>query len=371
MTLRRYRWYLRLPSYLAYRRWLAQQPRDVPDKQPLVLFDFSGTRIDGPQGRRVYALFIFFVRAGYYPVLQAEYVFLANIRDKLKGLILRERFSIADAGALAGRQFVLVTDRNSRWAKQADRIIRIDYRPGHTEGDGTVPMPFSLFPRLYADGTDLRLDAFRVAPRQWAVFFGGDADPAKYSKPSIRRVYGKLSRPQMLDILRTALPAHAVVEPTDQAGFDAVRDRKLDGLVIMNTRHCRVAADQWLPTLSKARFFLACPGYRYPMSHNAIEAMAIGTVPILQYPELFFPALRDGVNCLCFDSAGGLTDAVNRALAMPEAEWCRMRDAAIQYYESHLAPGPTVETLMQTEPDASNTVHLRYLPFFKPGGGFA
>ena len=46
--------------YLDYRRWLKQQNTKIPSHQPLVIFDFRDSRIDGPQGRRFYCLFIFF-----------------------------------------------------------------------------------------------------------------------------------------------------------------------------------------------------------------------------------------------------------------------------------------------------------------------
>ena len=79
---RRYRWYLRPFKYRAYRRWLAAQTRLIPADQPLVLFDFRDSRIDGPQGRRFYTLFMFFVRNHYFPVLARSYLFLANIDKK-------------------------------------------------------------------------------------------------------------------------------------------------------------------------------------------------------------------------------------------------------------------------------------------------
>lgn len=371
LLMRRYRWYLRLPSYLAYRRWLSKQTSQLPADKPLVVMDFADSRIDGPQGRRVYALFIFFVRCGYHVAFVRHYLFLVNITSKLKALILREPFSVIRSSEAPTQPFILVTDHRSKLGEQASRTIHIDYRPGHTPGDSTVPMPFSLFPRIYADGQDQQLQSFREQSRHWGVFFGGDADPAKYSKSSIKSVYGKTSRPQMLDALRDQLPAALAEFPESQPAFDALLEASTDGLVVMNTRACSVAAKDWLRTLARARFFLACPGYRYPMSHNTIEAMAVGTVPIIEYPEQFFPALRDGVNCLSFSGAEHLVAVTRRAIDMPAEQWQRMSQAAADYYDAHLAPQPTIDALTQAMPDADNTVTLRYLPFFKRGGGFA
>lgn len=368
---RRYRWLLRLPSYLAYRRWLSKQSAKLPQQQPVVIMDFADTRIDGPQGRRVYALFIYFVRSGYHVAFARRYLFLVNIKRKLKGLILQEPFSIVDSRAKPECDFVLLTDRRSALPQHATRIIRIDYRPGHRPGDGTVPMPFSLFPRIYADGQDLLLKQFRQQARQWGVFFGGDAMPGKYNKASIQRIYAKTSRPLMLNALKDALPTNLHHAPLDQRGFDALLNQQTAGLVVMNTRHCRVPPADWLLTLARSRFFLACPGYRYPMSHNAIEALAVGTVPIIEYPELFFPALENGVNCLTFSGEDDLVEVTRRAIDLPDLQWQQLSRGAAAYYEAHLAPQPTINALMQALPDADNVVHLRYLPFFKRGGGFA
>ena len=366
---RRYRWYLRPFKYRAYRRWLAAQTRLIPADQPLVLFDFRDSRIDGPQGRRFYTLFMFFVRNHYFPVLARSYLFLANIDKKEKRHTLSETFAIIDPGEPMPAPFILVTDRgSSAWASAAQRIVRIDYRPGYIAGDGSYPMPFPLFPGVYARGEDKKIVRFRRGKRPWRVFFGGDALLGKYSKSSITEVYGKLPRTDVLEILRQALPPKHWVDPPDQASFEAIRGQSFDGLVIMNTRNCRVPVDDWLWTVADSWFYLACPGYRYPMSHNIIEALAVGSVPITQYPELFFPPLEDGVNCLVFRGADDLPGVVQRASTLPLEDVAGMSEAAARYYDEHLSPAATLRGLLAMP---GHSVRLRLVPFLKPGGGYA
>lgn len=366
---RRYRWYLRPLKFRAYQRWLADQSRTIPAGPPLVLFDFRDSRIDGPQGRRFYTLFMFFVRTNYFPVLARSYLFMANIGQKEKRHTLNETFAVIEPGDNMPDRYLLVTDRpRSAWAAAAERVIQIDYRPGHRPDDGTYPMPFPLFPGVYARGEDQHIPRYRSPHRPWRVFFGGDALLGKYSKASITKVYGKLPRTDVLEILRQSLPPDQWVDPPDQAAFEAIRGKPFGGLVIMNTRHCRVPVDDWLWTVANAGFYLACPGYRYPMSHNIIEALAVGSVPITQYPELFFPALEDGVNCLVFQGADDLSQVVQRAFQMPQEAVATMSAAAAQYYDEHLSPAATVRGLLN-RPD--RTVRLRLVPFLKPGGGYA
>lgn len=366
---RRYRWYLRPLIYRRYRRWLARQNREAPAHQPVAVFDFRDSRIDGPQGRRFYTLFMFFVRTGYYPMLARSYLFLANIGKKEKRHTLSEDFAILEPGGAPPADYVLITDRaTSRWARGASRIIRIDYRPEYQPGDGTFPMPFPLFPGVYARGEDQHIHALRRHPRPWRVFFGGDALLGKYSQPSITRVYRKLPRTDVLERLRQALPASCWVDPQNQAEFDALRGASFDGLVIMNTRNCRVPVQDWLATVASGRFYLACPGYRYPMSHNIIEAMAVGSIPITQYPELFFPTLEHGKNCLVFRGAEDLADVVQQAIDMPEAEADRLAAGAAAYYDQFLSPQATVSGLLAMP---GREVRLRLVPFIQRGGGYA
>ncbi|MDZ4261101.1 MAG: hypothetical protein U1B30_02070, partial [Pseudomonadota bacterium] len=81
-TLQRYKSLLYPQRYLEYRRWLRQQNRIIPQDKPIIVLDFRDARIDGPQGRRFYCLFIFFIRAGFYPVLRENYLVLGNIEEK-------------------------------------------------------------------------------------------------------------------------------------------------------------------------------------------------------------------------------------------------------------------------------------------------
>ena len=38
-----------------------------------------------------------------------------------------------------------------------------------------------------------------------------------------------------------------------------------------------------------------------PMCHNIIESMAVGVIPITNYPEWFDPDLEHMKNCIVFD----------------------------------------------------------------------
>lgn len=369
-TLNRYKSVFYPQRYVEYRRWLKRQNTSIPQNTPLVVFDFRDTRIDGPQGRRFYCLFIFFIRAGFYPVLRENYFFLGNIHEKYKSLCLHEDFSVLHDEDALPENYVLVTDKwHSSLSASARQIISLNYQPGYSPQDNCFPMPFPMFPPIYACRQDLQLKWYRQQPRLWDIFFGGDANPEKYNKNSIRDIYEKLGRAQILELIREHNnPHYEFRELQNTSDFNLARVQQIQGLVVMNTRHCKVDSADWLSTIANSHFFLACPGVRYPMSHNLIEAMAVGTIPITQYPEMFFPALEHGKNCLVFNNAADLLQVIEVATSMSETHRVKMREAAQDYYESYLSPAHCISRLLAHHP---RKISLRLLPFLKEGGGFA
>lgn len=366
---RRYRGVFYWPAYKLYRHWRREQNYQVPADVPLVVFDFSHTRIDGPQGRRFYALFIYFIRTGYYPVLKDSYLFLANISKRHKAYCLEQRFSLIKSLHDLKRPYVLVTDRTYKVEPQlASKVVTIDYRPDYSTTSNCFPMPFPMFSGVYRSGQDLVVDQLRHSDRPWHVLFGGDAETKKYSQATISNIYRKIPRADVLEVLRAKREDIAIKEPRDQVELDCLQRESHHGLVIINTRHCHVDAENWLATIAKARFFLACPGVRYPMSHNAIEALAVGTVPIIQYPELFHPPLEHNVNCLVYKDKQELVEIVARAMHMSSIDVATLSARASAYYDQYLEPKRVIQRMLTHNPESIN---LRLLPFLKKGGGFA
>ena len=110
----------------------------------------------------------------------------------------------------------------------------------------------------------------------------------------------------------------------------------------------RIPQEKWFSTLSKSDFFLACPGGAMPLCHNVVEAMAVGAIPILEYPEYLEPPLKHGVNCLVFSGPQELLRIMRRAFQMKPAQIIAMRKAARDYYRRHLAPGLFARAVMDS-----------------------
>ncbi len=101
-----------------------------------------------------------------------------------------------------------------------------------------------------------------------------------------------------------------------------------------------------------------------PWSHNAIEAMAVGTIPILQYDALFYPPLKHLKNCISYRDYASLDEAIQTALTMDEAQVQQMKSEVLDYYNQHLAIDQTINKIQDFAHSAEETMLLG-LPFLE------
>jgi hypothetical protein len=88
--------------------------------------------------------------------------------------------------------------------------------------------------------------------------------------------------------------------------------------------------------------------------------MSVGTIPIIEFPQLFSPPLKDGVNAITFGGLDGLSDAVDRALDLSAEDRRNMSTEIIQYYQDHLCIRRFAQRWLQQ--GASRAIHFPYIP---------
>jgi hypothetical protein len=93
-----------------------------------------------------------------------------------------------------------------------------------------------------------------------------------------------------------------------------------------------------------------------PHSHNLIEAMSVGTIPIKNYHSYMRPSLTPDGNCLAFSTLEEIETVIDRALRMPAVEVRRLREGVISYYEEYIEPENFGKTLMKCLPSISELV---------------
>ena len=104
-------------------------------------------------------------------------------------------------------------------------------------------------------------------------------------------------------------------------------------------------------TLSNFRYFLCCPGVVMPLCHNIIEAMSVGTVPVIQreYAEIMYPELQNEKNAIIFEDLNELNLKLkNRLFDISESEFELLSRNALTYYEENLAPAQVISKLNES-----------------------
>jgi hypothetical protein len=330
-----------MPEYRrAFAALAARGLKERRQGEPIVCCDFGNPAIDAVGGRYYFSLVRDLIDAGYFPVFTARRATLSTFgTSRMKSLLLSERLGVVRSLDELKQPYFLITDDASAAPEHAERTVMVDYEWRICKSADEIAFPFFVHPWI-ASSSPPKLAETRTA----RLFFGGNTEQGKYDKPVIREVYGMLSRRDMLEAAAAAIPASGIFKPTDAVPW--LESQEFHPYVFCETQRCKIPPERWLEALSKADFFLACPGVGMPLCHNVIEAMTAGCIPILQYSAYLSPPLQHGVNCLAFDDAQSLNAVLHSIFSMSDAEITALRSNVRAHYEAHLAPGRFTERLL-------------------------
>lgn len=201
---------------------------------------------------------------------------------------------------------------------------------------GAVRLPYFAHPGVYEARLHERFAELRRTQRIRRLVFAGTVAPIyreKYPFPG-------LSRMEVIETLIAAFPEQVdvVCSPAelDTAKRPIVLSLTQDSADILG-KHALGLMD-YHRFLASSWFALAPPGVGMPFSHNVIEALAVSTVPLLNYADLFDPPLVSGQNCFAFTSREELTNQVRTILNLSETRLLEMHGLAAAYYTQHLDP---------------------------------
>jgi hypothetical protein len=211
--------------------------------------------------------------------------------------------------------------------------------------------PYFAHPAFYRAGMHDAVREMRGRARNVRVFFAGTLSNSAYSE---RFTFPILSRDRIFDHIfarfgpeiHTSLDASSV-QPIVIISTSDVRD--------VLAKH-RLSLREYMEAMARADFFICAPGWKVPHSHNLIEAMSVGTIPLTNYHAYMRPPLTPDRNCLAFSTVAELEAAIDRALSMPAREIRRLRRGVISYYERHLEPRKFGETLVARRSAVSELV---------------
>lgn len=242
---------------------------------------------------------------------------------------------------------VVVAGDSAPVAGHRSRVARLKedwFRPLNPASE--LRVPYFMHPRTYRNGLMRTLPALRARPSRFLVGFAGSV-VADYGRTTN---FELLSRPEVLAAARAAFGPQALSLGTAATASAASARRafvySVTDVAADNLEKHALSQQRYLEFVAECDFFLCPPGWMMPPSHNLIEAMSVGTIPILNYNRYFDPRLRDGVNCLLFSTVEDLRQLPARIDRLPPAQLESMRTAVLASYQEHLDGGAFAQALL-------------------------
>jgi hypothetical protein len=320
-------------------------------EMPAVFARFLKDEMLAEMGRLMFSLLNLFVVSGYQIRLAA------NLPPATLGKYGRmacslQAVTMTDAVPSDTSRMIYLFDEEDRalgvraWRKKVQ--VRFDVFSSYWFSQPLL-MPYPVHP--VHDGPDLqaRLQKYRASERKMRVFFSGDSEG--YVKNRIRYPKPKLPRLEVINAILQGMGENVLLVQGERHLDSVCASGYVNQCLIMDQNQSRIDETRWLQTLATSDFFLCPPGFVMPMCHNTVEAMAVGAIPIINYPEWFDPHLEHLKNCIAFDDKDDLLDKLNEVRRMEGNEIARMRRLVIDYYDNRLAPRSFVRRIESSETD--------------------
>lgn len=273
--------------------------------------------------------------AGFYIYIDISLIAYLRMNEYGKRLF---KDPLIQVGSFSDHPTIIVTDSCEL---TDEKLLCIDYNLYTTDsisGDDLF-LPIMFHPNLLnPDGYARASSLSSNRDRKIRVFFAGNIDSESYSREIAAGEKRYLNRSAIISaLIRDGLDGRLTVPATwrefithAQTGY--YRDK----FVIVDIDRFKIPHTDWLDTLSNSEFFLSPPGYTQPFCHNIVEAMAVGTVPITQYGDLFKPSLQDKRECISFNSLDELIDRM-KAILKEDTLSKSMSADVLHYHDKYLS----------------------------------
>ncbi|MEM8611029.1 MAG: hypothetical protein AAGF93_03345, partial [Cyanobacteria bacterium P01_H01_bin.105] len=223
-------------------------------------------------------------------------------------------------------------------------------------------MPYCMHPKIYDLFDQDSIETLRHSDRKIRLFFAGSIDKTVYSGRGFWRKQGfdLMPRAKIIATIQTGLSDRISPVANQQDLTSLFQSGTHKKVVLVNSKRFYIPQKKWLSLLSGCDFFICPPGIDMPLCHNAIESMAVGTIPLINYPHWFSPGLKDLHNCVTYKTEAELLTKINLILSMPDEQISDMRKNVINYYQKYLDFDTFYQQLI-------NSQHQQTTLFFNTG----
>lgn len=368
--------YLKLAKFYFYIKFLllnfGQSATSLPKNDNNVFFNLTDDRLytdaDG-SGRYAYLTMNLFGEGGFN-----IYYYCQRTFSQFIGLGRYGRFSYH----VRNLKFVSSVPQNTEdfiyafdafneqlLKKKWKKLVYVNIlKPPYCQAGKFVWIPYYFHPYMYKLKQNRRVDEFRNERKKIKIFFGGNFAKTYYNHEGLKKYYGKMNRIEGVNTLLSLTEMVRMVSSLKGYYRFIGKADYVNKCCVFKTDHTfPIKQTKWLEIVASSDFFVCLSGTDLPMCHNAIEAMAVGTIPIISYYDWFYPPLEHKKNAIIYKDKEDLIRKVNEVFDMEENEIRRIRENVLKYYENYLTPERFVKDLKESGNDlVTIMLHPKLVP---------
>jgi hypothetical protein len=344
---------------------IRQNFKALPGNEKKILFNLNDEKLyekDRSNARHIYLILNAFSEAGYTVFIcrkdHFRDFFRAGRYIQLIYTIENIRFLSEIPSNTEGIVYAFDGIEKDILARQWKKLVFVNIlKPPMCKVGKPINIPFFMHPLIYFFKQHRRLGQFRGKERKLRIFFGGNTDKLYYTDPGLKK-QGQITRFEALNaLLSHCRRIRSLKSSKDLMAISSNDVYQNECWVLCTDKTQQIASFDWLNRISLSDFFLCFSGAGLPMCHNAIEAMAVGTIPVISYFDWFDPPLEHKKNAIIYSSTEDLLNKVEEIFKMSDEEINEIRRNAVDYYDNNLSPKSFVRRFEASE-DKINTLIL-------------
>lgn len=210
-------------------------------------------------------------------------------------------------------------------------------------------VPMSEYPAFYFYTFETPLVELNKR-RKNAIFMSGNLDPTYYYNISNSKFFDVISRREVADFI-SRKPYYLKVFSLEDVK-DFIESKNEHKAIIVDTKEdFRIPFKELKNILVQFDYYLALPGIFIPQSHNLIESMSVGCIPIIHdnYANLFTPALQHMKNAILYNNLDELDVKVSGLFHLDESSKRDLKKNVCEYYEKYLSPISIVNNIKNND----------------------
>ena len=217
------------------------------------------------------------------------------------------------------------------------------------ESQTAYRIPLSFHPENLLGGyLDTSLIDSNKSSRGVNLFFLGNLSPESYQNIQLKECFSVMSRMEAINTIKDNFDNTKLLIPNSTEDLYKGFTDKID-IILCDGKAIPVWHKAYFKLLEQTNFFLASSGVIMPHSHNVIEAMAAGCIPLIEYGDWFTPPLEHNVNAIAFEGSEDLVNKIKYILTLTEIDIAKLRQGVLDYYYNNLTPEAVINHVLYRE----------------------